>query len=729
MINSNDHFLIPWIRLAWKSRYFLIALALVLFGSTIYFTKKQKKIYQGTAQIIIELSAPQYLPYRGTEVVSLGSNNNWNTKEFFETQFRIILSRQVSSVVVDKLKLNEDLDFLGIADLPEDQKALALEKTDPVQTLIGQISLDPIADSHVLLIRVKDHQPKRAALIANELALAYQKQNVGNKVIAALEAVKWLDNKVNELKLSRQQAEGALLDFKKENDLLQATLAEKQNGLGLSIREIESTLRTAEQKLAGLQVLSEQLKNANGDQDLSVPDILNNPLIQRLKEQLLTLENQKTALLEQYLEKHPKVKVVDAQIAKVSEALKIEVSQIKTASKKSLDASLKEVKTIRGSLEELKNQARHLQSQELTYLNLEQAVKSTQELYQQMALRLKEAELQAQTEANNIRILDKALVPTNPIAPKLSTNLIVSALTWILLSVLMLLVFNFFDRTLKNTDQIQRDYGITPLGAVPLIEQNKRPFKRDQIANEPDRYILENPNSTVAECARAIRTNLLFMGTDQSLRSLMVTSAEPRDGKTSTCVNIGIALALSGDKILLVDSDLRRPRLNKIFRIANDRGLSNLLMKPQTKLEDVIKPTEIEGMDILCSGPIPPNPAELLQTKAFTETLSRLLSVYDRVIFDSPPVVPVTDAQILGRQLDGTILVAFSNRTHKDMFRKAISLLNAVQVNLLGFVINGIDLNQETYGHYYYQYQSNQSPEAQLEQTFGDDETDDQFKG
>jgi capsular exopolysaccharide synthesis family protein len=125
-------------------------------------------------------------------------------------------------------------------------------------------------------------------------------------------------------------------------------------------------------------------------------------------------------------------------------------------------------------------------------------------------------------------------------------------------------------------------------------------------------------------------------------------------------------------------------------------------------------------MDILCSGPIPPNPAELLQTKAFTDTLARLLSVYDRVIFDSPPVVPVTDAQILGRQLDGTILVAFSNRTHKDMFQKAISLLNAVQVNLLGFVLNGIDLSQETYGHYYYQYQSDKTPESQLEETFGE---------
>ncbi len=720
MIDQNDNFLLPWLRLAWKYKYLLLTMGIILLGFTVYFTKSQRKLYQGSAQIIIDLTAPQYLPYRGTEVVSLGTGNQWNTKEFFETQFRIILSRQVSAVVVQKLNLDKDLDFLGISQLPEEQQAEALLKADPVQTLVGQISLDPVADSHVVFIKVKDYNPKRAANIANELALAYQKQNVGNKVSAALEAVKWLENKVTELKQSRKQAEEALLLFKKENDLLQATLGEKQNSMGLSIREIEGQLRIAEQKLAGLQVLSEQLKNTAAELDLSVPDILNNPLIQRLKEQLLTLDNQRTALLEQYLEKHPKVKVVDAQLLKVSEALKSEVSQIKTASRKSLDASQKEVKTIKSSLDELKNQARHLQAQELNYLNLEQAVKSNQELYQQMELRLKEAELQAQTEANNVRILDTALVPTIPIAPKLSTNLILSFLSWVILSILALLLLNFFDRTIKNIEQIQQDYQLTPLGAVPLIEKHKRPFKRDNVAGEPDRYILENPNSTVAECVRVVRTNLLFMDPDRSLRSLMVTSAAPRDGKTSTCVNIGVTLALSGDKILLVDSDLRRPRLHKIFGIANDRGLSNLLIRPQTELHQVIKPTEIENMDILCSGPIPPNPAELLQTKTFQEVLQRLLSVYDRVIFDSPPVVPVTDAQILGRQLDGTILVAFSNRTHKDMFKKAISLLSSVQVKILGSVLNGVDLSQETYGHYYYQYHSDPSSSThKIEQTFG----------
>ena len=185
----------------------------------------------------------------------------------------------------------------------------------------------------------------------------------------------------------------------------------------------------------------------------------------------------------------------------------------------------------------------------------------------------------------------------------------------------------------------------------------------------------------------------------------MVTSAAPRDGKTLNSINLSVAMALSGERVLLIDADLRRPRVHKIFGMMNDRGFTNMLVDEEVEAEDVSRATALESLDVMTSGPLPQNPAELLQTHAFKRTMERLLEDYDRVIFDSPPVVPVTDPQIIGRQVDGVVLVARVEKTQRDVFKRALELLMNVQVKLLGVVLNDMNATSGTYGyHYYYQY-------------------------
>ena len=207
------------------------------------------------------------------------------------------------------------------------------------------------------------------------------------------------------------------------------------------------------------------------------------------------------------------------------------------------------------------------------------------------------------------------------------------------------------------------------------------------------------------------------MTPERALRGMMVTSAGPREGKTHTCVNIGATMAMSGSRTLLVDSDLRRPRMHKVFGLINERGLANLIMDADTDVSQVAIKTEVENLDILCSGPLPPNPSEILHTQGFKRTLAHLYDNYDRVIFDSPPVGAVTDAQILGQQVDGAVLVVRAGETSREMLKKAKGLLDKVNVRVLGALLNNLDVRQKGYGQYYYQYYSQHTDETTAKQT------------
>lgn len=697
--------MMPLIKRAWSLKWLLILMAIIAVVSASYYTRQQVKIYRAVAQIIIDLEAPRYLPYNGQEVVRLGTGNTWNTLEFFETQFRIIQSLKVSEAVVEKFKLIEDHDFLGVSSVEPERRAEFLSQVNPAQILRGRVSVVAIPDSHVVEIRVTDHNPKRAAKLANEVADAYKTQNVGHKVSAAEEAVRWLSNKVDEIDEQRQKSDEALLKFKQDNDLLQATLAERQHLLGLTIQSIEKDQIEANQEVKILRAESRQLKRVSLSQaQLSIPQVINNSLIQRLKEQRLTLENKKTELLEQYLEAHPKVKVVSEQLKRLNETITAEVKGIKSALNRQLKAAEFKERSLRDTLKDLKKRARLMQAQELKFKDLDTKVTSNATLFSQMQLRLKEAELQAQTTANNVRHLEAAITPNIPIFPRLSRNLLISIFGWLILSFLVLLLFDFMDRSLKSQLQFTELYNLTPLGSLPLIERGKRPQKNEAVVRQSELYVMENPNSTIAECVRTIRTNFLFMNPDRSLRSLLVTSAAPKEGKTLTSISVASILAMAGDRVLLVDCDLRRPRVHKVFSMINDRGFTNMLTNPDVESEEVTRPTQLPNLDILTSGVLIPNPAEILQTPAFARTLEKLLGDYDRVIFDSPPVVPVTDSQVIGRQVDGAMLVARSNVTNRDVFKRALELLRAVNVNLLGGLMNGVDMSKELYGQYYYQY-------------------------
>ncbi len=698
-----------WFDVVWKHKWLVVAFAVVVLTATTVFTRRQTRIYEATTQIVIDLNAPRYMAASGAEVLSLGTGNSWNTTEFFETQYRIIKSRMVAKMVVDRLGLAYDTDFLRV-DQIEDPEARArrLEKVDPVTMLVDRLAVDPVADSHVVLIKVRDHKPERAALIADAVGLAYADQNVNRKVSAAGEAVEWLRAQATALKLEVETAEHALLVFKQEHGILSASLADKQNLLGLDLQDARRQLREARMASSRLKAELDQVKNLSPeDAQSSVEAVLANGLIQRLKESLVSLQNERSELLKRYLEKHPDVQTADRKIERIRKALAAEVAGIRMSLTRNFRAVTEAEHAMGRDVERLETEARAMHGHELEYKRREAAVQSSKDLYAQMLLRLKEAQLQADSRANNVRVLDRALVPEAPVAPKVLLNLAVAAVLALVGGLGLVFLVEQLDSSVKSQEQLEHDFGLTFLGIIPSLRSARARSQNGRQGGHvknPDRYVLDNPHSTAAECVRTIRTNLMFMSPERELRTIMITSAGPREGKTSTCVNIGATMAMSGSRILLIDSDLRRPRLHKIFDMTNDRGLTNLVMDPNCSVDSVTKISPVDGLHVLCSGPLPPNPSELLHTQGFRRTLDKLLEHYDRLIFDSPPVVAVTDAQILGQQVDGAILVVHAGQTTRDMLRKAARLLSDVNVNILGALLNNLDVSRRGYGRTYYQY-------------------------
>ena len=689
----------------WKRKWLVMGFGLLVMATTHVVTKRQTPMYEAIAQIVIDLNAPQYLPGGGREVLSLGLGAGWNTREFLETQYRIIRSRLVGAIVVERLALDKDEDFLKVNQIKDPTKqAQRLQSIDSVGVLLSRIIVEPSMDSRVVRLKVSDHDPARAMRIVNALAKAYADQNVDRKVSAASDAVEWLRQQTENLQNEVKKAEDELLSYKKEHNILNSSLEAKQNIIGMDLQDARKQLRTVRAVVASSASKLKSMERMSVKELRSgVEEVLQNGLVQRLKERIVNLQAKHTELLRRYLPKHPEVKSNQLNIDRAEAALELEVAGIHTSLQSAYSSLLKKEANLEAEVESLEKKALGMQDHELAYKRLTGASEAKKALFQQMLGRLKEAELQAETRANNVRILDEALVPVIPIRPRPVFNLALAFLASIFGGIGLALLIERLDNSVKLQSDLE-NVGLNFLGVIPTMNKLKGKRGKTEEIRNPDRCVLDHPASAAAECVRTIRTNLLFMATDNELRSMMVTSAGPREGKTCTCVNIAATMALSGSRTLIIDSDLRRPRVHKVFNLRNQRGLTNLVMDANLELSAMVEKSQIPNLDILCSGLLPPNPSEILHTRGFKRTLGRALDEYDRVIFDSPPVGVVTDAQILGQQVDGGILVVSAGTTTRFMLAKAVRLLHGVKVNLLGGLLNNFSVGTEGYGQYYYTY-------------------------
>jgi capsular exopolysaccharide synthesis family protein len=688
-------------------KWTIVVFLTVVVGGVTAWTLRQTKIYRAVATVQVELQAPSVLGREVEQVEELGTGSYWNNQEYLQTQLKVIQSREVASRVVKALNLDRDPDFAG----PPDKQRNGIEIAEAVRS---RMVAEQVRDSRLILISVEDRDPDRARDIANAAANAYLDQNVERMLSATVSALDWLSRQVDGLQHDLEESERALYDFRRDRDILSVSLEDRQNITANQIQKLTDALTAARAHRIELGAKLAEVRGVSHLDPLEMPvvDPMSSELFQQLKRRYAELDEERAGLERHYGQNWPKRRETEDEIARVRASIGTEVRAALAAVEAEYRAAERTEAGLRAALAQVQEDALKLNLQEIEYNRLVREQKNNAKMYELVLGRAKEADLAQLLRVNNLRILDEATTPTASIKPRVWLNVLLAMVIGLVGGIGLAFLLDALDVTVKGLVDMER-LGISVLGQVPSIEpaierRQRRKHRRGRGNGAAEGihkslFVHEHPKSTVAESCRSIRTSLLFSSPESELRTLLITSPGPREGKTTVAVNLGIVMAQGGARVLLVDTDMRRPRIHEAVGVGNQVGVSSIIVG-QSSLEQAVQSTEVDGLSVLACGPVPPNPADLLHTERFHQLLTELQQRYDKVILDSPPLGAVTDAAILGTQVSGVVLVARAGSTRKEAARHSVFQLQELGARVLGSVLNDVDLSRREYGYYHYYY-------------------------
>jgi capsular exopolysaccharide synthesis family protein len=543
----------------------------------------------------------------------------------------------------------------------------------------------------------------------------YIEQNLEDALASTSSAVDWLRGQQDKLKNDLESSELALHQYKLSNNILSVAFDDQSNMLREEVKQLNEALTSVRTKREEFLARRNELMKISPDNpsDLPAKELLQSALLQNLRQRYEEAVQRREALLgEGKGTGHPDVAALDASLKKTRDALLAEVRNIEGAVERDLTAIMQEERGLAKLYDNAQKRGLELNLLEIEYNRLKRTKNNTEKLYELVLERTKESDLTRVLRVNNIRLVDAPILPRGPARPRVILQIVFGVLAGFVFGIAAAIGRALLDRTVKTPDDVERDLGATFLGLLPELEagqkgayygRRRRHRRKPPIPLETAELVVHvAPASGVAEAARAIRTNIVFMAPDRPYQVLLVTSAGPAEGKTTVACCLAIAMAQAGQRVALVDCDLRRPRIHRIFHAKSDVGVSTALIGDHTN--PAVTETDVPNLTVLPAGPIPPNPAELLHSEKFKSLLAHLRSQFDRVIIDSPPIVPVTDAAILATVVDATILVVRAFETTNDLARHGIRALTDVGGVIAGVVLNAVDLDRHEYKYYYYSY-------------------------
>jgi len=560
-----------------------------------------------------------------------------------------------------------------------------------------------VRESRIANIQVRDVDPGRATRIANAFADTYIERNLDFKLEGARSAGTWLGEQTVDLRKQLENSEMELYRFRKERNLLDVGLDDKMGMTRQNLQSLNAKITDVKARRIEIESIRKLILAAKNDinERESLPEIRDNPVVQKLRENYLDLLKIKADLESRYGEKHPKIDTIQYQLAAVQRDYSKELDDVLRAFDKRYQALVETESSLGKWMNYEKQQALELAKLETEYRPLARDAENNNKVFGLITQRHKEINLTGMLKANNVRILDRAIQPRFPISPILSFNLSVGIVVGLLFGLLLALAIESMDNTIKNPEAAEELIGAPLLGLIPMLSLAKQHHIAD--APERDLAVFRDPTSLAAEACRSIRTNMMFISAQKEFSLFSVTSPGPQDGKTTVAINLAVTMAQAGARILLIDTDMRKPRIHKSFGLKTDRGISSV-MAGDVKLKDAIYKSEVPNLDVLPCGPMPPNPAELLHTERFRQILTECRASYDRVVLDSPPIGPVTDPAIIGSITDGVVLVLRAGHTTREGAQFARRQLGDAGARILGLVINQTDRKGRGYGYGYGYY-------------------------
>ena len=707
---AREHSLSDYWRILQKRKWTVILAVVVVVTMATLVTLRMTPIYDAVTRILI---SPQILSPLNMKENNVSQAEDDQQRDI-ETKVRILQSDTMAELVIRRLNLDTHSEFAGksqtqssggivVSDSASEESA---RQEQLIRKFQGSLKVQQVPDTSLIEIRYSDPNASLAADAANATADTFIEQNVKSRYDSTMQAADWLSKQLADLQIKMESSQVKLVQYQKEHAIVGAD--DKQNLTTEKLDELNKELTGAQADRIQKESLYQIAMGGNPE---TLSAVLQDPILTALRQRQTELQAQYALLSTEFGPGYPKLLEIKNQLDQIDRNYREQVQTSVDRIKNDYQTAMNRERMLQAALAEQTSVADKLNENAIEYKVLKQEADSNRQLYDGLLEQLKEASLAAGLNSSNIRVVDRARVRLHPSRPNLMRNLEFALLIGLTGGIAISFGMEAMDTTVRTPEQAESISGLPTLGVIPLQSAFERPVSgtsrthilqrspRNGARPQPLISYLE-PQSEIAEAYRALRTSILLSSASRPPRSILVTSAVAQDGKTMTCINIGIVLAQQGKRVLLVDADMRRPHIHRAFGLKGDVGLSNILTGG-AGASNAIQPTVQPNLFVIPSGLVPPHPAELLSSSLMRDLLSQWHTEYDHVILDSPPVISVTDPVVLSVQADAVLLIVRSGQTTGAHVRRTRNLLQSVNAGLLGIVVNAADLTSPDYYYYY----------------------------
>ena len=706
-----------YLRVLIKRKWTVLGCVAAILSIVAIATFKMTPIYEASGSIAINKPDSTIVNFKD----SPGSGGDYSDPTDIDTEVTILQSDLLALQVIKALNLDKMPEFGGTPGQPA-ADALA---PDPLQTdsartsgLLGafkgglRVSARP--GTRIVVIRYVSTNPQLAATIVNTLVNTYIEQNFKTKFESTMQASDWLSKQLVDLQMKVETSQEKLVKFQKEHEILGTD--EKQNIITEKLAALNRELTNAEAARMERESLYRLVQSSDPEVVASTTGAMEaggaglGPLISSLRSKEAELKIQVAELSTQFGPSYPKVIQMTNQLKEVQAQIQQELNKVVDKVRGLYLTAQQQETMLREEFEKQKQEANKLNESAIQYTLLKRDVDVNRQLYEGLLEKLKEAGVTAGLKSNNIRLVDMARTPTYPTEPNIPRNLTFALALGITTGIGLAFLLENMDNTVRTTEQAQIISGLPALGMIPMgskdgLDAGGKKLLSVASSREAVEMVTQaRPQSQMAESYRALRTSLLLSNLGTPPKIILITSARPQEGKTTTSINTAIVLAQKGVRVLLIDADLRRPSIHKTLGMGPRSGLSNVLTGSATIDHVITRSPILSNLFVLPAGTPPPNPAELLASANMRDLLTDLRDKYDHIVIDTPPTLSVTDAVVLSQRVDAIILVIRSSKTTKQALRRSRDILMQVNARITGVLLNAVDLRSPDY-YYYYEYQ------------------------
>jgi len=698
----------------WLILSFMLAVVTIVTISTF----RMQPVYNATARIEIDRENANILPFPGAD----SYDYMMDLENYIETQSKILTSETLALQTIRNTGLSARPEFSS-PNGPSEAMAsgsLANQKRPPeLGEFLGSLSVKRVPNSRLMDVSFESTDSQLAARIVNAHIASYIEQNFRSKYEATTQASTWLADQLSELKIKVQKSEDARIAYERQNQIW--TLDDKQNITTQRLSDINKQLTDAQSERMRKESLYEFAKSGNLD---AVPQVQSDAGLAELLRKRNDLSSQYNDGLSQYGPNFPRVQRLQGQLKDLDASIEKEKKKIVDVLESDYREARQRESMLTQALDQQKAAANQMAEKLVEYNILKREAEANKALYEGLMTKLKETAISLGLRSSNIRIVDPAMIPSAPSRPAKTRNITLAFLVGLVGGIGLALMREYLDNTVKSPDDVETLSRLPSLAVVPQFASSNGSSKRQGLlqgfaANGQDKRIelvaQHLPKSQMSEAFRALRTSILLSQADHPPQVILVTSALPREGKTTAAANLAVTLAQLGDSTVLVDADLRKPGIGRLLNLGTGKyaGLSSYLAGVSSlDLVSVPHPA-IPNLVAIPTGPLPPNPADLLSSHKLADAIAELRTKFKFIVIDSPPIMAATDAVILSVQADGVLLVVRSGETPKEAFTRTRDLLTSVKCHILGVVLNAVDSSAPDYyySYRYYPYSEGYGPQ------------------